>query len=72
MCNSYVNAISIEGEAIQSTKLMVDVRNKSASLRTIKEVKPHQELFTDYGGEYVNSTVAPIHFTGDSLPTLSN
>jgi len=71
--NSYVRARStIDGEvAKENCKLVLNYHKRIASLKTITFIKPHEELFYNYGNNYTNVNLAPIHFTGDSLPDLS-
>ena len=37
------------------------------SLKAVKKIIAHQEIFTDYNTDYVYNQVPAIHLTGDSL-----
>jgi hypothetical protein len=65
--NSFVRARSSNTSdlAIQNTKLIVNVTKKVASLKTTKYINAHEELFTDYGPNYENVELNPIHLSGD-------
>ncbi len=69
--NSFVRARSSNTSdlAIQNTKLIVNVTKKVASLKTTKYINAHEELFTDYGPNYENVELNPIHLSGDSIPS---
>jgi len=45
-------------------RLVVNSRQRYASLKTTKKIKAHDEIFTDYNTEYVYSRVTAIHLTG--------
>ena len=69
--NSYVRALCSKDAvaAQQNVRIVVNVQKKYAALKTIKKVKAHEELFTDYGPTYEHVTMEPLHLTGDSLPS---
>ena len=72
--NSFVRArSSITSDlAIQNTKLIVNVIKKVASLKTTKYINAHDELVTDYGPNYENVELNPIHLSGDSIPSSTD
>ena len=53
-CNSYVRAISgVNGQsAQQNARLVVNTVQRTASIKTIKDIKAHEEIFIDYGDDY--------------------
>ncbi len=67
--NSYVNATNVvsRSRAIQNGKLVVNHRGKYATIRTIRKINPHEEIFINFGDDYENVQVEPIHLSGDSL-----
>jgi hypothetical protein len=67
--NSYVNATNVvsRSRAIQNGKLVVNHRGEYATIRTTRKINPHEEIFINYGDDYENVQVEPIHLSGDSL-----
>jgi hypothetical protein len=67
-CNSYVRAISgVNGQsAQQNARLVVNTVQRTASIKTIKDIKAHEEIFIDYGDDYHNVTLQPIEFGSDT------
>jgi hypothetical protein len=53
-CNSYVRAISVSTceRAQQNAKLVVSTTQRCASIKTIKDIQAHEEIFIDYGQDY--------------------
>jgi hypothetical protein len=71
-CNSATNAISsrTSEDAIQNVKLVVNPRSRTASLKVIRRIQAHEEIFTDYNSDYTYGPVQDIHLTGDSIDLL--
>jgi hypothetical protein len=71
-CNSATNAISsrTSEDAIQNVKLVVNPRSRTASLKVIRKIRAHEEIFTDYNSDYTYGPVQDIHLTGDSIDLL--
>jgi len=67
--NSFIRATNVLTglDAQQNAKLVVNHRGKYATIRTIKKINPHEEIFINYGDDYTNINVEPIHLSGDSL-----
>jgi hypothetical protein len=66
--NSFVNAVQghTDINAEQNARLVVNTVKKYVSIKTIKNIKPHEEIFIDYGGYYQNVPLSQIHLSGDS------
>jgi hypothetical protein len=71
-CNSTTTIIDRRNgnNAVQHCKLVVNTRTKIASLKVIRKIKAHEEIFTDYNTDYIYDLVLPIHLTGDSLDSM--
>ena len=71
-CNSATSIIDRRNGsyAIQHCKLVVNTRTKIASLKVIRKIKAHEEIFADYNTNYIYDHALPIHLTGDSLDSM--
>jgi hypothetical protein len=56
--------------AVKHCNLVVNTRTRVASLKVIKRINAHEEIFTDYNTDYTYNPVVPIHLTGDSLDSV--
>jgi len=67
--NSYVNAISgrITDNAIQNARIVVHAKNKSVSVKNIKDIRANEEIFIDYGDQYIHVPFTPITLSSISI-----